>query len=260
MARHLISTSLIFAAAAVLSAPVLAQNIATVNGTAIPKARLEQVVSELKQRGQADSPELRKMIAQKLIEREILLQEAQRRGLAKKPAVKTQLDMARENVLLQALQQEVLKEPVPEKELKDAYERVKGQLGDKEYHARHVLVKDEATAKDLIEQLKKGAKIEDLAKQSIEPGADKSGGDLGWARPAQFVAPFSEAMTKLEKGKFTEAPVQTEFGWHVIYLEDVRSAAAPSFDEIKDQLAQSLQQEHAQKVLTELIGKAKVNK
>ncbi len=260
MARHLISTSLIFAVAATLSASALAQNVATVNGKTIPKSRVDQIVNELKQNGQQDSPALRKMITDKLIEREILLQEAQRRGLAKKPEVKTQMDMTREMVLIQALQQDLLKDPVPEAELKAAYERIKGQLGDKEYHARHILVKEEAAAKDLIEQLKKGAKFADLVKHSIEPGADKSGGDLNWARPSQFVQPFAEALTKLEKEKFTEAPVQTEFGWHVIYLEDVRAAEPPKYEEVKDQLVQTLQQQRAEKTFSDLMKNAKVNK
>jgi peptidyl-prolyl cis-trans isomerase C len=148
--------------------------------------------------------------------------------------------------------------PVTEDQIKKEYEDIRAKLGNKEYKARHILVENEAEAKAIIEKLKKGEKIEDLAKASKDPGSKERGGDLGWANPASFVPPFSAAMTKLEKGKFTETPVKSDFGWHVIQLEDTRELKLPPIDEAKGQIGQQLQQRMVQKHIEDLRAKAKV--
>ena len=142
--------------------------------------------------------------------------------------------------------------------IEDVVAGIRKALGEKEYKARHILVDTEDEAKAIIAKLNKGEKFEDLAKQSKDPGSKDKGGDLGWANQAAYVKPFSEAMTKLEKGKFTAAPVKSDFGWHVIQLDDVRDLKAPSLDEIKPQLTQRLQQQMVEKHILELRTKAKV--
>jgi peptidyl-prolyl cis-trans isomerase C len=248
-----------FAACALASTAVLAQNLATVNNKPIPKAREEAWVKQLTQQGQQDNPQLREMVKQELIRREVFLQEAQRRGLAEKPEVKFQIDVQRQNTLIQALMRDELdKKPVADADVQAAYEAQKKQAGDKEYRARHILVEKEDQAKGIIEQLKKGAKFEELAKQSKDPGSANNGGDLDWAGAGAYVGPFSAAMTKLEKGKYTEAPVQTQFGWHVIRLDDVRDAQFPPLAQVQGQIREALQQQRVQAFAEDLRKKAKV--
>jgi peptidyl-prolyl cis-trans isomerase C len=179
--------------------------------------------------------------------------------MEKKPEVQTQLAMTRQNVLIGAYLQDFVKShPVTDEMIKNEYDSLSKTLGDKEYKARHILVDSEDEAKTVIDKLNKGEKFEELAKQSKDPGSKDKGGDLGWANQAAYVKPFSEAMTKLEKGKFTAAPVKSDFGWHVIQLDDVRDLKAPSLDEVKPQLTQRLQQQMVEKHILELRTKAKV--
>src|SRR5262245_52037267 len=249
------------------AAPVLAQaqpqppaaaaasggKIATVNGVAIPKSRVDAVVKMQATRGMADSDQLRSEIREQLIVREIVTQEAAKKGLAKGTEIQAQLDLARQNVLWNAYVADFVKaNPVSDAQLKAEYERLKASRGDKEYKARHILVEKEDEAKAVIADLKKGKKFEDLAKQSKDPGSKERGGDLDWNSPGGYVKPFSDAMTKLEKGKYTETPVQTQFGWHVILLEDVRPAKFPSMDEVKPQLTERLQEQAFAKNIADL--------
>jgi peptidyl-prolyl cis-trans isomerase C len=167
--------------------------------------------------------------------------------------------MARQAIVIRALVADyVKKNPVSEADMKAEYEKFKAQSGDKEYHARHILVEKEDDAKAIVAKLKAGAKFEDLAKQSKDPGSASRGGDLDWASPASFVKPFSDAMVGLQKGQFTETPVHTQFGYHVIKLEDVRPAKVPSFEEVKPQIAEALQQQKLQAYQQELRKKAKI--
>jgi peptidyl-prolyl cis-trans isomerase C len=239
---------------------VMAQNLATVNNRPIPKAREEAWVKQLQQQGQQDTPQLREMVKQELIRREVFLQEASRRGLSEKPEVKFQLDVQRQNTLIQALMRdEMEKAPVTDADIKKAYEDQKAKSGGKEYRARHILVDKEEEAKTIIEQLKKGAKFEDIAKKSSkDPGSGANGGDLDWASPDGYVKPFSEAMVKLEKGKFTEQPVQTQFGWHVIRLDDTREAQVPPIEQVQGQIREMLQQQKMQAFAADLQKKAKI--
>jgi len=245
--------------AAFLSLPAAAQSVATVNGVAIPASRADAMIAEQKAQGATDSAQLKDAVREELIRREVLSQEASRKGLDKKAEVQAQMDMARQAILIRAYLQDYVKaNPVSDAELKAEYDTIKGRLGDKEYKARHLLLETEDEAKAAIAKLQGGSKIEDLAKDSRDPGSKERGGDLGWANPNSFVKPFSDAMVALQKGKFTTTPVKSDFGYHVILLEDVRDLKAPAFDEVKPQLQQRLQQQKIEKHMMELRNKAKV--
>lgn len=236
-----------------------ATRVATVNGVAIPKSRVDVVVRAQAQRGIPDSEGLRNEIKEQLIVRELVAQEAAKKGLAKNPEVVAQVELSRQEVLWGAYIADFIKNtPVSDAQIKTEYERVKAQRGDKEYKVRHILVEKEDDAKQVIVDLKKGRKFEELAKQSKDPGSKDRGGDLDWNAPAGYVKPFADAMVKLTKGKYTETPVQTQFGWHVIMLEDVRDAKFPTLEEAKPQIAQALQQQQFTKAVQDLRAKAKV--
>ncbi len=239
--------------------PVFAQNLAVVNGKAVPSSRADAMIKQMASQGQQDSPQLRAMVKEELINREILIQEADKKGLGTSPDVKNQIEIARQSIVIRALVTDYLKaHPVSDADVKAEYDKFKAQAGDKEYHARHILVEKEDDAKAIITKLKGGAKFEDLAKQSKDPGSAANGGDLDWASPASFVKPFSDAMVSLQKGQVTETPVKTQFGYHVIKLEDVRAAKVPTMEEVKPQIAESLQQKKLQAYQQELRGKAKI--
>lgn len=239
--------------------PAMAQNLAVVNGKPVPSSRADAMVKQLAAQGQPDSPQLRSMVKEELINREILIQEADKRGLTNTPEVKNQVEIARQSIAIRALVQDYLKKnPVSDAEIQAEYDKFKAQAGDKEYHARHILVEKEDEAKAIITKLKGGAKFEELAKQSKDPGSASSGGDLDWASPASFVKPFSDAMVSLQKGQITETPVKTQYGYHVIKLEDVRAAKLPALEEVKPQIAESLQQKKLQAFQEDLRKKAKI--
>lgn len=236
-----------------------AQNAAIVNGKAIPKSRVDEFVAALSQQGRPDTPELRNAVREELVARELFAQEAEKRGLARSPDVQKQLDRLRQDLVIRALISDHLKNnPVKDSDLKAEYDRVVGQNAGKEYKVRHILVEKEDEAKKIITDLKGGAKFEELAKQSKDPGSAANGGDLDWSAPGTFVKPFSDAMTKLEKGKITDTPVQTQFGWHVIRLDDVRDAKLPPFEQVKPQVQQELERRRVQELQKELRAKAKV--
>jgi peptidyl-prolyl cis-trans isomerase C len=242
-----------------IALPAMAQNLAVVNGKPVPSSRADVMIKQLAAQGQADSPQLRAMVKEELINREILMQEADKRGVTSSPDVKNQVEIARQSIAIRALVQDYLKKnPVSDADIKAEYDKFKTQAGDKEYHARHILVEKEDEAKAIIAKLKAGAKFEDLAKQSKDPGSAANGGDLDWASPASFVKPFSDAMVALKKGEFTETPVKTQYGYHVIKLDDVRAAKIPTLEEVKPQIAESLQQKKLQAFQQELRSKAKI--
>jgi len=256
---NLLRRGALFATLALASSLALAQNVAVVNNKPIPKAREDAWVKELTKQGQPDSPELRKQVKDRLIQNEILLQEAQRRGVAERAEVKFMLDVQRQNTLIQALlRDEIEKQPVTDAQIKAAYEQQKAKVGSKEYRARHILVEKEDDAKAITEQLKKGAKFEDLAKNSKDTGSAKNGGDLDWAAPDSYVKPFSEALVKLNKGQVTDAPVQTQFGWHVIRLDDVRDTQFPPLEQVTPQIREGLQQQRVQAYVESLRKTAKI--
>lgn len=244
---------------AMVGAPAFAQNIATVNGKAIPASRVDQVVKQVVAQGkQTDSPQLREAIKRDLIGREVLIQEADKQGFGTRPDVKAALENARQSIIINAMLADyVKKNPVKDADIKAEYDKYKAQVGDKEYHARHILVPTEDEAKAIIVKLKKGEKFEELAKQSKDSSAN-NGGDLDWASPASYVPEFSKAMVALQKGAITETPVKSQFGYHVIKLEDVRPAKIPALDEVKQQVAESIQQRKLQAFREDLMKKAKI--
>lgn len=234
--------------------------LATVNGVAVPRSRQDLLLQQQGQRGMPDNDETRAMVREELINREIIAQEAQKSGMAKKQDVQAQMDMARQEILVNAyIRDWVGKNPVTEADVQKEYERVKGQAGGKEYKARHILLETEEQAKGMIAELKKGSKFEELAsKNSKDPGSASRGGDLDWNVPTTFDKQFSEAMVKLEKGKYTEAPVQTRFGYHVILLDDVRAVKFPTLQEVRPRIQQQLVQNRVQELVKSLRAKARI--
>lgn len=250
---------LLLAMIALVAAPVFAQNVATVNGKAIPASKVDQVVKQVVAQGkQADSPQLREAIKKDLIGREVLIQEADKKGFGTHADVKAQLENARQSIIINAMLADyVKKNPIKDADIKAEYDKYKAQVGEKEYHARHILVATEDEAKAIIAKLKAGGKFEELAKQSKD-GSAANGGDLDWASPASYVPEFSKAMVALQKGAITETPVKSQFGYHVIKLEDTRAAKIPAFEEVKQQVAESLQQRKLQAFREDLMKKAKI--
>lgn len=250
---------LLLALVAVAAIPAFAQNVATVNGKAIPATRVDQIVKQVVAQGkQADSPQLREAIKKDLIAREVLIQEADKQGYGTHADVKAAVENARQSIIINAMLAEyVKKNNVTDAEAKAEYDKYKATVGDKEYHARHILVATEAEAKDIIAKLKAGGKFEELAKVSKD-GSAANGGDLDWANPGSFVKPFSDAMVALKPGQITETPVKTQFGFHVIKLEEVRPAKVPSFDEVKGQIIEGIQQRKLAAYREDLLKKATI--
>ncbi len=236
------------------------QPVALVNGVAVPQSRMEFMMEQQRNRGAPDNQQTRTMMREELINREVVTQEAQKAGIAKSSEVQAQMDIARQEILVGAyLRDWVKKHPVSDADVQQEYDRARAQTGDKEYRARHILVDNEDQAKSLIADLNKGAKFDELAKKnSKDAGSKERGGDLDWNVPAAFDKQFSEAMVKLDKGKYTAAPVQTRFGYHVIQLDDVRPVKFPSLDEVKPRITQQLQQHKVDELVRGLRAKAKV--
>ena len=221
-----------------------------------PKSYFDFLLKERLAQGQPDTPELRSAVREELNTRELLVREAKKKGLEKTPDVKNQMELAGQTVLVRAYVADWLKaNPVSDAALHKEYDSIKAQMGDKEYKVRHILVEKEDEAKEIIAALQKGEKFEKLAERSKDPGSKANGGDLDWNAPGNFVKPFSDAMVKLPKGKFTTVPVQTQFGWHVIEVDDIRDAKVPSFDEVKPQLTQRLQGQALDMYFKELRAK-----
>ncbi len=236
-----------------------AGGVATVNGVAIPASRADALLQSQLSQGQQDSEQLRTAVRNDLITREILSQASKKKGFDKQADVMAQFELARQGILVNAyLQDFVATHPVTDDAIKKEYDSIVKTMGSKEYKARHILVEKEDEAKSIIARLQKGEKFEELAKQSKDPGNKDRGGDLGWAAPSGYVKSFADALVKLEKGKFSAAPVHTEFGWHVIQLDDIRDLKHPGLDEVKPQIQQRLQQQMLEKHITELRAKAKV--
>ncbi len=252
----------LLAAGAIISVPAIAadKGFATVNGQTISQTVYDAFVGEQKAQGAPDSPELKAAVKEELVRREILTQEAKKKGLDKKADIIGQMELAKQAVLIRAyLGEYVRANPVSEDQLKKDYEAIKSNLGNTEYHARHILVDKEDDAKAIIAKLEKGEKIADLAKQSKDPGSKDNGGDLGWSSASTYVKPFAEAMARLKKGDFTKQPVKTEFGFHIIQLEDSRALTPPPFEQVKPQLQQRASQAQVEQLVKDLRAKAKVN-
>jgi len=234
--------------------------VAKVNGVAIPGVRSEILLQERTSRGAADTEQLRAAVREDLINREVIAQEAARTGFTKRARLKAELDLVRQTVIVQAyLRDWVKRNPPSEAEMQKEYDAAKAKTGDKEYHARHILVDKEEDAKGLIDQLKKGASFDDLAKKhSKDTGNKERGGDLDWNVPGVFDKAFADAMVSLKKGELTEAPVHTRFGYHVIRLDDVRPVKFPTFEEVKQRIEQQLTQRKVDQLVRSLRAKAKI--
>ncbi len=238
--------------------PAMAQNVATVNGKAIPNAKLEAIVKQAVSRGQQDSPQLREMIKQNLIAREVVIQEAEKSGLEKSSEVKQAIEAARQGILIDALMYDYLKKnPITDAEIQAVYDKEKAAAGDKEYHLAHIVVEKEDDAKAMISKLKSGAKFEELAKQSKDTASAARGGDLDWVTPVA-IPQFAQIMTTLQKGQFTETPIKTEMGFHIVRMNDTRAAKFPSLEEIKPQIGEALQKQKVGVYQQALMKKAKV--
>lgn len=251
-------------AGAIVSAPVFAAEkgkpFATVNGQPIQQSVYDAFAAEQKAQGAPDSPELQNAVKEELVRREILAQEAKKKGLDKSANIQGQIELAKQAVLIRAyLADYVRTHPISDAQLKAEYEAIKGNLGSTEYKARHVLVEKEDEAKAIIAKLDKGEKLADLAKQSKDPGSKDKGGELGWSSPNAYVKPFGEALAKLKKGEYTKTPVKSDFGYHVIQLDDSRPMTPPPFDQVKQQLQQRASQQQIENLVKELREKAKVN-
>lgn len=255
------SLSALAAAALIVAAPwAAAQNVAIVNGKAVPTARIEMLAKQAAASGRPVDEATRDQLKEEVILREIFMQEAQKRGIPATEDYKIQMELARQTIMIRAMFQDYqAKNPVTDAEVKAEYDKFVASNGGKEYRARHILVEKEDEAKAIIASLKGGAKFEDIAKkQSKDPGSGANGGDLDWANASSYVTEFSEAMIKLEKGQMTQEPVKSQFGWHIIRVDDVRQAQLPKLEEIKDQIAQQMQQQKMAAFQSSLREKAKV--
>jgi peptidyl-prolyl cis-trans isomerase C len=245
---------------AIATTGAVAQNVAIVNGKAVPKTRLDALATQIERAGRPVTPEMQGQLRDEVIAREIFMQEADKQGLAQTDDFRNQMELARQSILIRELFSEFQKKnPVTDAEMKAEYDKFVAANSGKEYKARHILVEKEDQAKAILASLKKGGKFEDIAKkQSKDPGSGANGGDLDWANPEGYVPEFSQALVKLNKGQTVDAPVKTQFGWHIIRLDDVRTPQLPPFDQVKPQLQQQMVQQKLGKYQEELRAKAKI--
>lgn len=255
--RFSLLSTLLIASTTVLAADA-DKPAALVNGVAVPQYRVDLRLKAAEQQGQPDSPELRNALREDLINLEIVSQEAARQELDKQAETAQQLEFARQSVLATAFVQSYIKNhPVDEAVLQQDYEAMKARIGNKEFKVSHVLVPTEEEANAVAKRVKKESFSKVAKQKSQDPGSKDKGGDLGWTVPSNFVQPFGEALGKLTKGQIS-APVQTQYGWHVIKLEDTRELKVPAFADVKPNLEKRRQQELIQKAISELRSKAKI--
>ena len=226
MKNKLVKSLALAALVAGLSPIVNAQNLAIVNGKAVPLERVQALSQQIARSGREVTPDIEKQIKDEVIAREVFIQEAQKQGLDTTEDFKVQMELARQTILIRDLFTNYQKtNAVTDDEIKAEYDKFAAANSGKEYKARHILVETEDQAKAIIAQLKKGGKFEDIAKKSSkDPGSGAKGGDLDWAPASNYVAEFAQALTQLTKGKMTDTPVKSQFGYHIIRLDDVREA------------------------------------
>lgn len=241
------------------SAAQLSDPVAVVNGQPISR-ELFSIYAQQRQRrmGDIESPEALQSLVDELVIQELLVQKAEEQNLAQNPEVAMQLELIRRNLLATAALRSQLQEQTPTEEaIKEAYQEMTVDQ-EQEYKASHILVETEGKAGEIIEKLNQGADFAELAKEHSKDTSAVQGGDLGWFSPEVMVEPFSEAVTRLEKGEYTKQPVQTQFGWHVIRLEEVREATPPSIEEVRPQIVQRLQSQMISDYLEKLREQAEV--
>jgi peptidyl-prolyl cis-trans isomerase C len=250
----------VVAASVGLALPAGAQNVAIVNGKPVPTARVDMLAQQLAKAGRPVNDDMKNQLKDEVIAREIFMQEAQKRGLDSSEDFKAQMELARQTILIRELFADYQKKnPVTDNEIKAEYDKFVAANGGKEYKARHILVPTEDEAKKIIAQLNKGAKFEDLAKkESKDPGSGANGGDLDWATPNSYVPEFAQALLKLKKGEMTQVPVKSQFGWHVIRVDDIREAQLPKLEDVRAQIAQQLQQQKLAQFQDQLRKSAKI--
>ncbi|MES2015624.1 MAG: peptidylprolyl isomerase [Pseudomonadota bacterium] len=249
---------LLLAMIAVAALPAFAQNVAIVNGKAIPTSRVDVLVKQVVAQGQQpDSPQLRETIKSSLVAREVLMQQALKLGFDKSPDVKKQLDNVREDLVINAMMREYAqKNPVTEAEIKEGYEFYKKSQGDKDFHVRHILVENEADAKAIIAKIKNGAKFDELAKASKDPGSADKGGDLDWAPAGSWPKFFTDVLTGMQKGAVAAEPVKSEHGFHVLKLDDTRPVTLVPYEELKPRIENELQQNKVRAFQEQMVKKA----
>jgi peptidyl-prolyl cis-trans isomerase C len=234
----LILTAVSIAAVSV-SSVAYSQNIAIVNGKAIPKSKLEQIINEVP--GAKESKDIQDKIKTTLIDRELMLQEAYKRNLLSLPKVKLQIEEMRNAVLVGTVLDDYLNNSINDAELKKYYELFAKNTSGKQYKSKHILVATEAEANAILASIQQGKKFEDLAKEkSMDTGSGAQGGDLNWNKPDIFVPEFASALVALNKGETSKKSVKTQFGYHIIRLDDVKEGVAPSMAEVKPQIIEML--------------------
>jgi peptidyl-prolyl cis-trans isomerase C len=252
----------VFAAACAIALPVYAQTVATVNGQSISQEKLDQFVALLISQGAQDTPELRTQVKQEMVNRLVAVQAAEKAGIDKQADVKQEIELARQGILVRALMADYLKKnPVTDAKIQAEYDQIKKeQSGKQEYKLRHILVKDEKAAEDLTASIKAKKVTFDAAakKDSLDPGSGKNGGDLGWGPATNYVPEFADAVQKLKKGEMTDKPVQTQFGWHIIQVEDTRDVKFPELAEVKPQIEEMMRQQQLAEFQQKLIKDAKI--
>ena len=260
MKKQMVWSVVAAAVLATLSMGASAQNIAIVNGKAVPKTRMEALTQQVARSGRPITPDVEAQIKEEVIAREIFMQEAQKRGLDATDDFKAQIELAKQTILIRELFSKFQEtNVVSDADIKAEYDKFVAANGGKEYRARHILVETEAQANAILASLKKNGKFEDIAKkQSKDPGSGANGGDLDWSAPGSYVKEFSDAMVALKKGETSAAPVKSQFGFHIIRLDDVREAQLPKLEDVKPQIAQQLQQQRMANFQQELRAKAKV--
>ena len=252
-----------FVAAALLGTAALsasAQNLAIVNGKPVPMERVHALKQQIERSGRQVPVEMEDQIKEEIIAREIFMQEAAKRGLESSPEYKQQLQLARETILIRELFTDYqAKNPVTDAEIQAEYDKFVAANAGKEYRASHILVDSQERAQAIIAEVKGGKSFEAIAKQeSKDPGSGAQGGDLGWSSPANYVPEFTEAMIKLSKGGLTDTPVQSQFGWHIIRVDDLRDAELPALEDVKPQIAEQMGQQKMMQFQEDLRAKAKV--
>lgn len=250
--------------AASISVPALAESIAMVNGKAIDKSELDNAVAVVVQNGNGnvqDSPALRQQVKDTLINREVILQEAQNRKLDQQPAFVKRMEEVRQDMLREALFADLLKNvKITDEQLQERYKQTQSKFaGTKDVHASQITLASEAEAQKIIDSLKKGAKFEDLAKtRSLDPTAKQTAGDMGWGNLSRMEPHLAEVLKDLKKGQFSSKPMQTRIGWVVFKVNDIRDAQLPPLAEVKPQIERQLQEEAIGKAVEELRSKAKI--
>lgn len=260
MKKQVLIASALFSLLSLGTTAALAQNIAIVNGKAVPKARMDSLSLQFQSSGRPITPEVQEQMRQHLIALEVFTQEADKLGLSSSDEFKAQMELARQTVLANQLIKEFEKKnAITDELLKAEYDKFAAANGGKEIKARHILVDKEADATAIIASLKKGAKFEEIAKKrSKDTGSGAKGGDLDWANPSSYVPEFSAALQALKKGQLSDNAVKTQFGFHVIRVDDVRDIKLPTFEEVKPQIADQMKQDKRGTYQRDLLGKAKV--